>query len=34
MMDSDMADLLRDIRRLFDQASVNLDLRNNVYKSG
>ena len=34
MMDSDMADLLRDIRRFFDQARVNLDLRNDVYKSG
>ena len=29
-----MADLLRDIRCLIDQARVNLDLRNDVYKSG
>ena len=33
-MDYDMADLLRDIRRLCDQARVNLDLSNDVYKSG
>ena len=29
-----MADLLRDIRRLCDHARVNLDLSNDVYKSG
>ena len=29
-----MADFPKDIRRLFDQARVNLDLRNDVYKSG
>ena len=34
MMDSDMADLLKDIRSLFDEAHVNLDLSNDVYKSG
>ena len=33
IMDSDMADFLRDIRRLCDHARVNLDLSNDVYKS-
>ena len=34
IMDTDMADLLRDIRRLCDHARVNLDLSNDLYKSG
>ena len=29
-----MADLLREIHSLFDQARVNLDLSNDVYNSG
>ena len=33
-MDFDIADLFRDIRHLCDHARVNLDLSNDVYKSG